>query len=126
MFALNTFVAMVLGACIGWERKLTKHNAAIRTNALAALGAAMFVGISALVADTPLRVSAAVTSGLGFLGAGVIMREGTNVRGLNTAATLWCSGAVGAIAGAGFPWHAAIGASYVLLLHFLLRPKERE
>jgi putative Mg2+ transporter-C (MgtC) family protein len=61
-------------------------------------------------------------SGIGFLGAGIIFREGFNVRGLNTAATLWCSAAVGLLAGTGFPAHAAVATAFVVFVNLLLRP----
>jgi putative Mg2+ transporter-C (MgtC) family protein len=89
-----------------------------------ALGSALFVGLSILLgrAADPTRIAAQVVSGLGFLGGGVIFREGVNVRGLNTAATLWCSGAVGALAGAGFPLEAMFGTASVLFVHLGLKP----
>src|ERR1700730_9527820 len=94
-----------LGTVIGFERQYRARMAGLRTNALVAVGATLFVllsanGFSGATAD-PTRVAAQIVSGIGFLGAGVIMRDGLNVRGLNTAATLWCSAAVGALAGAG-------------------------
>jgi putative Mg2+ transporter-C (MgtC) family protein len=72
-----------------------------------------------------MRVAAQVVSGIGFLGAGVIMREGLTVRGLNTAATLWCSAAVGALSGSGLLHLAALGTFGVLLANFGLRPLAR-
>jgi putative Mg2+ transporter-C (MgtC) family protein len=94
-----------LGAVIGVERRYRARMAGLRTNALLAAGAALFVLLSAhgfhgSSAD-PTRVAAQIVSGIGFLGAGVIMRGGPSVRGLNTAATLWCSAAVGALSGSG-------------------------
>src|SRR6516162_9686269 len=71
---------------------------------------------------SPTRIASYVVSGLGFLGGGVILRDGLNVKGMNTAATIWCSGAVGTLAGSGFPLHAAVGTAAVLLAHTLLRP----
>jgi putative Mg2+ transporter-C (MgtC) family protein len=96
----------------------------LRTNALVALGAAAFVDLAARLAGSAeaLRVIAYVVSGVGFLGAGVIMKEGMNVRGLNTAATLWCSAAVGACAGTDMLAEAALLTLYVLLGNTLLRP----
>jgi putative Mg2+ transporter-C (MgtC) family protein len=126
-FALDIAVALVLGAAIGLERQWRQRTAGLRTNTLVALGAALFVSISRLVdRDTsPTRITSYVVSGLGFLGGGVILREGLSVRGLNTAATLWCSGAVGALAGNGYPLHAVLGTAAVLLVHFGLRPVVR-
>lgn len=126
-FALNTGVALTLGVAIGVERQWRQHPAGLRTNALVALGAALFVGLSTLIDrdGSPTRVAAQVVSGLGFLGGGVILREGLNVRGMNTAATLWCSGAVGTLAGSGFPGEAVVGAAAVLFVHLGLRPLVR-
>lgn len=122
-FALRVLVALVLGALIGSERQLRQRMAGLRTNALVAAGAALFVTVSAFTNDLEgqARVAAQVVSGIGFLGAGVIMRDGLNVRGLNTAATLWCSAAVGVLAGIGHAAEAAIGTVFVLGVNFGLR-----
>lgn len=124
LFAWHVGVALVLGMAIGLERQFRQHPAGLRTNALVSVGAAMFVSLSHLMNDTasPTRVASYVVSGVGFLGGGVILREGMNVRGMATAATLWCSAAIGALSGAGFPLHALIGTTIVLLLHLGLRP----
>lgn len=119
--------ALGLGVLIGLERQWRQHTAGLRTNALVALGAALFVGLSSLIdqESSPTRIAAQVVSGLGFLGGGVILREGLNVRGLNTAATIWCSGAVGTLAGAGYPLEALVGTVGVLTIHLGLRPVTR-
>lgn len=126
-FAFNVFAALMMGTIIGLERQWRQHTAGLRTNALVAIGAAMFVGLSVLMPHdaSPTRIAAQVVSGLGFLGGGVILREGLNVRGLNTAATLWCSGAVGSLCGAGFAGQAVVGTVAVLLIHLGLRPVVR-
>jgi len=100
--AINLAVALGLSAVIGFERQWRNRLAGLRTNTLVSLGAATFVIFAAVVPGdaSPTRVAAQVVSGIGFLGAGLIFREGLNVRGLNTAATLWCSAAIGALAGA--------------------------
>ncbi|MCS6873933.1 MAG: MgtC/SapB family protein [Acidobacteriota bacterium] len=123
-FVRYILAALVLGAIIGAERQRRQRLAGMRTNALVALGSAMFVSISLMLSpDTsPTRIAAQVVSGIGFLGAGLIVREGFNVQGLNTAATLWCSGAVGTLCGVGFITEAFIGTTAVLLTHILLRP----
>ena len=92
--------AFILGGLIGFERQYRQRTAGLRTNVLVALGAAIFVDIANNLtgADGSVRVIAYVVSGIGFLGAGVIMRQEGNIQGLNTAATLWCSAAVGAAA----------------------------
>jgi putative Mg2+ transporter-C (MgtC) family protein len=126
-FAVNVGVALLLGTLLGLERQWRHHPAGLRTNALVALGAALFVSMSRLMDDqnSPTRIVSYVVSGLGFLGGGVILRDGLNVKGLNTAATLWCSGAVGSLAGAGFGWQAAFGTMLVLVVHGALRPVVR-
>ena len=95
-------VAFVFGTLIGAERQYRQRSAGLRTNVLVAVGAAAFVDLADHLngADGAVRVIAYVVSGIGFLGAGAIMKEGMNVRGLNTAATLWASAAVGSCAGA--------------------------
>src|ERR1700760_856484 len=108
--ALNLFIAACLGASIGLERQWRQHLAGLRTNTLVALGAAIYITYARAVGDHDgaTRMAAQVVSGIGFLGAGVIFKEGLNVRGLNTAATIWCSAAVGMLAGTGAFAEAAI------------------
>ncbi len=123
-FALDNFTALLLGALIGLERQWRQRNAGLRTNALVALGASLFVSLSSLVLqiNDHTRMAAQVITGIGFLGAGLMLREGINVRGLNTAATLWCAGAIGTLAGSGFLPHAIIGTGLVVITHLILRP----
>jgi putative Mg2+ transporter-C (MgtC) family protein len=122
--AVNLAVATLLGAGIGFERQWRQRMAGLRTNTLVAIGAASFVMFAGLIPGEtdPTRVAAQVVSGIGFLGAGIIFREGLQVTGLNTAATLWCSAAVGLLAGAGHPLHAALATAFVILINLLLRP----
>jgi len=123
-FVIRLLVAFILGAAIGIERQWLKKRAVLKTNVLVSLGAAMFVMMSAMTPGdaSPTRVAAQVVSGIGFLGAGVILREGTSVRGINTAATLWCAAAIGTLAGSGFFFQAYIGALAVVGANFILRP----
>ncbi len=116
--------AFVLGTLIGAERQYRLRSAGLRTNVLVAVGAAAFVDLAMhlTAADGAVRVISYVVSGIGFLGAGVIMKEGTNVRGLNTAATLWASAAVGCCAGADMLAQAAALTVFVLAGNTLLRP----
>jgi putative Mg2+ transporter-C (MgtC) family protein len=122
--AINLTVAFCLSAAIGFERQWRNRLAGLRTNTLVALGAASFVVFAALVPGeaSPTRVAAQVVSGIGFLGAGLIFREGMSVRGLNTAATLWCSAAIGVLAGAGYLAYAALATGFVVFVNLLLRP----
>jgi putative Mg2+ transporter-C (MgtC) family protein len=117
-------VAFILGTLIGTERQYRQRNAGLRTNALVAVAAASFVDLAMNLGgpDGAVRVIAYVVSGIGFLGAGVIMKEGMNVRGLNTAATLWCSAAVGACAGADLVAQAALLTLFTVAGNTLLRP----
>ncbi|WP_406633440.1 MgtC/SapB family protein [Amycolatopsis sp. WGS_07] len=118
-----------LGTVIGFERQYRARMAGLRTNALVAAGATLFVLLSAHgfhgASADPTRVAAQIVSGIGFLGAGVILREGLTVRGLNTAATLWCSAAVGALAGAGLYPAACAGTAVVMAVNIALRPLGR-
>jgi putative Mg2+ transporter-C (MgtC) family protein len=126
-FTLRIVLAVGLGAVIGIERQYRQRGAGLRTNALVAMGAAAFVTLSSLLLgeQSPTRIAAQVVSGIGFLAGGVILREGLTVRGLNTAATLWCSAAVGTLAGSGFLGAAVITSTVVLAANVLLRPVGR-
>jgi putative Mg2+ transporter-C (MgtC) family protein len=117
-------IAFVLGTLIGAERQWRQRTAGLRTNVLVAIGAAAFtdLGTRLLGPDGATRIISYIVSGIGFLGAGVILKEGTQIRGLNTAATLWCSAAVGAFAGAAL-WAEAIALSFFVVAgNTLLRP----
>lgn len=119
-----------LGAAIGLERQWRSRNAGLRTAALVSLGATLFVvmggySFSGVHDADPTRVAAQVASGVGFLGAGVIMKQGANISGLNTAATLWASAAVGSLAGAGMFVPATIGTVAVIAANIFLRPVGR-
>lgn len=116
--------AFVLGTLIGAERQYRLRTAGLRTNVLVAVSAAAFVDLAMHLADEEgaVRVIAYVVSGIGFLGAGVIMKEGMNVRGLNTAATLWGSAAVGCCAGSDMIAQATVLTAFVLAGNTLLRP----
>src|ERR1700759_2115319 len=89
-------VAFVLGTGIGFERQWRQRNAGLRTHVLVAVGAAPSsdIGLRLPGAEGAVRIIAYVVSGIGFLGAGVILKDGGSIRGLNTAATIWCSAAV--------------------------------
>jgi putative Mg2+ transporter-C (MgtC) family protein len=125
-FVLRLATGVGLGAIIGVERQWRARMAGLRTNALVAAGATLFVLYSVTI-DSPnaTQVAAYVVSGIGFLGGGVILRDGFNVRGLNTAATLWCSAAVGVLCASGHLAFAALGTTAVLATHVLGRPLGR-
>lgn len=117
-------VAFLLGTLIGFERQWRQRSAGLRTTTLVATGAAAFADMGVRLAGTAgaTRIIAYIVSGIGFLGAGVILKDGTNIRGLNTAATLWCSAAVGAFAGSGLLLESTVLTLFVLAGNTLLRP----
>jgi len=124
IFLLRVSVALLLGALIGAERQLRQRLTGLRTNALVSTGACLFVLMTQSVpgiAHDASRIAAYVVSGIGFLGGGVIMRDGLNVRGLNTAATLWCTAAVGVLCSLGLLLEASLGSLVVLCANILLR-----
>lgn len=125
-FLLRLAVGVGCGSLIGLERQWRARRAGLRTNALVAGGATLFVLYATATMDnSPTRVASYVVSGIGFLGGGVILREGVNVRGLNTAATLWCSAAIGVLAASGHLMFALIGTGTVIGIHVLGRPLGR-
>jgi putative Mg2+ transporter-C (MgtC) family protein len=133
-FFWHTAAAAGMGTAIGLERQWGNHIAGLRTNALVAFGAALFVSLPLLLPvsdrgdgihsqdDWVARSVGQVVVGVGFLGGGVILKEGFNIRGLNTAATLWCSAAVGALTGAGLLWQGLFATVGVLVLNLGLKP----
>lgn len=115
-------VCFVLGIIIGLERQYRRKIAGIRTITLVSLGAFLFVSISDFTTPNDItRIAAQVVSGIGFIGAGVILRDGKDIRGLNTAATLWCSAAIGTLTALNLIGEAVIGVAYILLSNILLR-----
>lgn len=127
-FGLRLLCATGLGALIGVERQWRARGAGLRTNALVAAGSALFVLLAVNTAEeiSPTRIAAQVVSGIGFLGAGVIIRDGINVRGINTAATIWCAAAIGVLAGSGIYLGALMGALVVVATNVILRPIARK
>jgi putative Mg2+ transporter-C (MgtC) family protein len=117
-------LAQLLGAAIGVERQWRQRMAGLRTNALVSTGAAMFVMLGIIIRgeSSPTRVVSYVVSGIGFLGGGVIIREGFTVRGLNTAATLWCAAAVAVWLPGVFLPEASVGTLSIIAANILLRP----
>jgi len=119
-------LALILGVLIGLERQWHLKLAGLSTNALVALGSCGFVVFASMVSDgDPIRIAAQVVSGIGFLGAGVILREGISVHGVSTAATLWCAAMVGTFAGAGLWAPSVVAAGFIVLSNMLLRPLVR-
>lgn len=121
-FLARISICFVLGIIIGLERQYRRKIAGIRTITLVSLGAFLFVSISDFTSPNDVtRIAAQVVSGIGFIGAGVILRDGKDIRGLNTAATLWCSAAIGTLTALGLIGEAVIGVLYILLSNILLR-----
>ena len=116
VFAIRLIIAVLFGALIGAERQWRQRMAGLRTNALVAAGAAMFVMMGGLIAGDGSQgpVAAYVVSGIGFLGGGVILKDGMTIRGLNTAATLWCTAAIGTLSGLGVARFSLIGTLGVI------------
>jgi putative Mg2+ transporter-C (MgtC) family protein len=123
-FGVHLLSALFMGATVGVERQWRQRMAGTRTNALVAAGASAFVMCGFLLGEDPSargRIISYVVSGVGFLGAGVIFKDGANVRGLNTAATIWCSAAIGALCGLGALNLALMLAAAVLFANMVLR-----
>jgi putative Mg2+ transporter-C (MgtC) family protein len=128
-------VSALLGGLVGLEREYNDQPAGFRTHLLVTLGAALFtiagaygpgiIGASDNIRFDPTRVAAQVVTGIGFLGAGAILRQGINIRGLTTAASIWTTAAIGVAIGLGY-WAAALLATAVAIVSLItLRPVER-
>jgi len=122
-FLTRLGVAAFLGVAIGFERQWRQRSAGLHTSSLVSIGAALFALLDTTIgAGDTTRIVAGVVTGVGFIAGGVIFRSGVNVTGLNTAATIWATAAVGALAGFGYWQQAAAGATLVILLNLLLQP----
>ena len=122
-FIIRIVVALVAGFLIGFERSWHHKSAGLRTIMLVTVGSALYVTLSVnltLVQGDVTRIIGQVVTGIGFLGAGIIFKEGINVRGLTTAATVWCSSAIGCLAGAGYYFESAIATITVLVINSLM------
>jgi putative Mg2+ transporter-C (MgtC) family protein len=130
---LRVALAAALGGAIGLERELREREAGLRTHLLVSVGSALFTLVSAYAWDDfafslqsgvtldPTRISAQIVTGIGFLGAGAIIRQGLSIRGLTTAATLWVVAAIGLASGAGYYWAAIFTTALVLVTLWPLR-----
>jgi putative Mg2+ transporter-C (MgtC) family protein len=121
-------LAALLGGLLGLEREWRHKDAGLRTNILIALGAALFTMMSIALTDgsgDPSRIAAQIVTGIGFLGAGAIMRTGGSIQGLTTAAMIWVNAAIGVAAGAGKYHQAVIATAVTLGALLLLTPIER-
>jgi putative Mg2+ transporter-C (MgtC) family protein len=130
-FLVRCGFAAMCGALIGLERELSRKPAGFRTNILICVGASMYMVLSLLLLESgyqgidPSRIPSYVVSGIGFLGAGSIIKAGNRVTGLTSAATIWVVAAIGLISGAGFPILASIGAIMVVTTLAVLRRIEK-
>lgn len=122
-FIIRLLIAMAAGALIGLERQLHRKSAGLRTNALVAMGSAMFVMLSLKITaengGDATRIIGQIVTGIGFLGAGVILHQGLNIQGLTTAATIWCSAAIGSLSAAGYYLEVLISTVAVLFVNIV-------
>ena len=121
-FIIRILICFILSILIGLERQYRHKTVGLRTNVLVSLGAFMFVSMSfnTITSDTT-RIAAQVVSGIGFLGAGIILKDGNRVKGLNTAATLWCVASIGVLTASGMVIEATIGTLFILISNIILR-----
>ncbi len=115
-------ICFILAFLIGFERQYRRRSVGFRTYALVSIGAFLFVTFSFHNTSGDItRIAAQVVSGIGFLGAGVILKDGSNIKGLNTAATLWCSAAIGVLCASGMILEATVGTVFILFSNIILR-----
>jgi putative Mg2+ transporter-C (MgtC) family protein len=122
-FLLQTLLALALGSFIGLERQWHRRLVDLKTNALVCMGAALFMMVSASPNGPvePIRMAAQIVVGVGFIGGGLLFRDGTQTRGINTAATLWCSAAIGTLCGMGRAAEASLAAGVLVAANIALR-----
>jgi len=124
-FIIRLLAATAAGAAIGLEREINNKSAGLRTNTLVAIGAAIYMLISLEVLNESegdaSRIVGQIITGIGFLGAGVILHRGPSVHGLTTAATIWCSAALGCLAALAMYWQLIIAALLVLMVNLAFK-----
>ena len=125
-FIIRLLTASIAGGALGIERESSNKSAGLRTNMIVSVGAAIYVMISAVLLEgsttgDPSRVMGQIVTGIGFLGAGVILHQGSSVKGLTTAATIWCSAALGCLAGFGMYWELAASTVLIIIINTVLR-----
>ncbi len=122
-FLIELFVCFLLSFLIGFERQARRRSIGLRTIILVSVGSFLFVTFQKSFPDSDMnRIAAQVVAGIGFLGAGVIIKDEKSVKGLTTAATLWCAAAVGILCGANLLFEAAVGTVVILFINIILRP----
>ena len=122
-FMMRILLAVLLGFLIGLERQITGHTAGIRINVLISMGSCLFLMFPIITGSEKVyRIASYIVSGVGFLCSGVIFKDGGTVRGLNTAATLWCTAAIGVLASSGYFLLASAATGTLILSNLLFRP----
>jgi putative Mg2+ transporter-C (MgtC) family protein len=127
-FTLRLLAALGAGLLIGFERQYHKKSAGLRTTMLVSLGSALYVLLSISLTQTSgdvTRIISQVVTGIGFLGAGIIFKDGFNVHGLTTAATVWCASALGCTAAAGLYPECLIGTGLVMTINLIFLPFDK-
>ena len=123
MFLFELFICFLLSFLIGFERQVRRRSIGLRTIILVSVGSFLFVTFQKSFPGSDMnRIAAQVVAGIGFLGAGVIIKDEKSVKGLTTAATLWCSAAIGILCGAGLLFEASVGTVVILFINIILRP----
>lgn len=121
-YIVRIIVCIVLSMLIGIERQYRHGTVGLRTNVLVALGAFMFnYATYGFFDHDESRIASSIVSGIGFIGAGMIIKDGKNIHGLNTAATLWCGAAIGLMTSIGMIYEAIIGTVLVIISNIILR-----
>jgi putative Mg2+ transporter-C (MgtC) family protein len=125
-FTFRLLAALIAGLLIGFERQWNHKSAGLRTNTLVSVGASIFVLISIMVTEKGngdvTRIIGQVVTGIGFLCAGIIFKEGISIHGLTTAVTVWCCSAVGCLAAAGYFIETFIATSFIIAINLFLKP----
>jgi len=127
-FTSRVMMALLAGLIIGFERQWHHKSAGLRTTTLVSLGSAFYVLLSITITQSTgdaTRIIGQVVTGIGFLCAGVIFREGVSVHGLTTAVTIWCSSAIGCLAAAGYYMETFIATGLILLVNIVLKPVDK-
>lgn len=127
-FILRLLAASVAGGAVGLERQINNKSAGLRTNTLVSVGASIYVLINVFLTQgtgDPTRIIGQIVTGIGFLGAGVILHRGINVQGLTTAATIWCSAALGCLAGLGLYGETVISTTLIITINTALKKADK-
>src|SRR5574344_2797395 len=123
IFLIHISIAFLLSFCVGLERQWRRRSIGLRMNVLVCIGSFMFTHASlCFTSGDPGRVASQIVCGIGFLGAGIILKdENRNITGINTAATMWCSAAIGVLCAKGLIIESVIGTGFVLISNIVLR-----